>query len=645
MQISSINEELSEQLRLLKIEKEEDFERFRNEVKRLSLKEKREKGLTWHPTIVKKEGYTFGERAFVILERTTQINEPHRFRSGTPVELYSMAMDKFDDKKERRLSGVIQFLKRNQMKVVLNSKDIPNWVHYGQLGVDLLFDERTYVEMEKALKRVIKAKGDRLAELKELFYKKFNPRFNELPTIHHDYLNDAQKNAVQHIVASNDIAIVHGPPGTGKTTTIVHAIKVLCESEKNVLVCAPSNAAVDLLAERLSQKGLSVVRVGNISRVDESLINLTLDAQLASHPDNKHIKKVKLQAAEARKKAGKWKRNFKGQQREERRDNYREAKELQEWARQLEDKLLNQILYGAHVIACTLVNAVHPVLKDLKFRTVVIDEAAQALQPATWIPISRASRVVLAGDPFQLPPTVKSLEAKRQGFGITLLEKCVERFPDVNFLNVQYRMNELIMDFSNAQFYDNQLVAADEVAAWQLPVGDIQPIVFIDTAGAGFEEEVNEETLSKFNSGEYFILREHFLQLAKRLEEQEEETPSIGIIAPYRAQILHIKNEFLEDKECAPFQDFITINTIDGFQGQERDMIYITLVRSNEKSEIGFLNDYRRMNVAMTRARKQLVIIGDSSTIGNDKFYGDFIEYVEKIGGYRSAWEFMSRAG
>ena len=272
----------------------------------------------------------------------------------------------------------------------------------------------------------------------------------------------------------------------------------------------------------------------------------------------------------------------------------------------------------------------------------IIDEAAQALTPATWIPISRASRVILAGDPFQLPPTVKSIEAKKRGLGITLLEKCVEQFSEVSFLNVQYRMNAKIMHFSNAQFYDNQLIAAEEVKDWELPKGDVQPVVFIDTAGAGFDEELNEETLSKFNSGEYFILREHFLQFVDGLAEHELEMPSIGIITPYRAQINHIKDEFLADEKCAPYEEFVTINTIDGFQGQERDVIYISLVRSNEKSEIGFLSDYRRMNVAMTRARKQLIVIGDSSTIGNDSFYSNFIKYVEDLGGYRSAWEFMS---
>jgi len=384
------------------------------------------------------------------------------------------------------------------------------------------------------------------------------------------------------------------------------------------------------------------VRIGNISRVEESIISLTLDARLSAHPESKNIKKVRIEASRARAEARKFKRRFGHEEREARKDSYKEARDLEDWAKQLEERMLSDILNGAQVVACTLVNTNHRVLEQLKFRTVVIDEAAQALEPATWIPISRASKVVLAGDPFQLPPTVKSMEAKREGFGITLLEKCVKQFEKVNFLNVQYRMNEMIMEFSNHQFYDKKLEAAEEVKDWKLKVGGDLPVSFVDTAGCGFGEEINPKTESKFNSGEYFILREYFLQFIKTLEEHEEPMPSVAIIAPYKAQAVYLKEEFLGDEQLAPFEEFVSINTIDAFQGQERDVVFITLVRSNEKSEIGFLSDYRRMNVAMTRAKKKLVVIGDSATIGNDKFYGDFIEYAEKVGGYRSAWEFMS---
>lgn len=642
MNHTKINQQIQKLKEVLLIEKKQDFEQFRQEVAQLSLSEKREKGLTWQPLDVKKEGYTFGERAFVIVERTTQLNEPHRFKSGTPVEFYSLATDKFSKSDHQKQSGVIQFMERNRMKIVLNTDDLPDWLGNGQLGVDLLFDERTYREMEKVLNLLLETNQGRLGELKGIFHNELEPSFRELPSVHNPYLNDSQIQAVQHILAANDVAVVHGPPGTGKTTTLVHAIKLLCETEKHLLVTAPSNAAVDLLAERLSEKGLNVVRIGNISRVEEKLISLTMESRLAAHPESKNIKKVKIQAAKLRRDARRFRRKFGAKERGERKDAYREARELNDWAKLLEDRVIAEILLSADVIASTLVNAVHPVLEKMKFGTVVIDEAAQALEPASWIPISRARKVVLAGDPFQLPPTVKSNEARQKGFGITLLEKFVQQFSEVSFLNTQYRMNQLIMNFSNTQFYDNQLIAAKVVIDWKLAITENNPILFIDTAGCGFNEEKNQETLSRFNKGEFFILREHFLKLIEDLKTKQLEPPSIGIISPYRAQIQHIEDEFKEEEQLEKYLPFVDINTIDAFQGQERDLIFISLVRSNEKAEIGFLSDYRRMNVAMTRARKQLIVIGDSATIGGDRFYGDFLEYVEQKGQYVSAWEYMS---
>ncbi len=642
MQEESIDQQLHKLQQLLKLEKQEDFERYRKDVLTLSLAEKRKKGLTWHPLTINKQGYTVGDRAFVIVERNKDTDSSHRFKSGAPVELYSLADDKFSKTTQRSQSGVIHFVDKRKMKIILNSKDFPDWLTNGQLGVDLLFDERTYLEMEKVLKLLLKTKTGRLSELKSIFFGNLPPRWSTPPEVHHAYLNEAQVKAVANVLATEDLSVVHGPPGTGKTTTLVHAIKLICEKEKNVLVTAPSNAAVDLLVDRLSEKGLNVVRIGNISRVDEELISLTLEGRLSSHPESKNIKKVRIQAAKARREAKKYKRNFGNKEREQRRDAYQEARELEDWARMLEDRIISEILSNADVIACTLVNATHSRLKDINFRTVVIDEAAQALQPASLIPISKAYRVVLAGDPLQLPPTVKSIEAQKGGFGISLLEKSIRYMKDVNFLDVQYRMNDMIMQFSNKQFYNNQLKADVTVAEHSLGIPDYCPVQFIDTAGCGFAEAINPETGSRHNEGEFFILREHFLQLVDSLAEQDSELSSIALISPYRAQVMHIKESLEQDEKLMAYAKHVDINTIDAFQGQERDVIYISLVRSNEKSEIGFLSDYRRMNVAMTRARKQLVIIGDSATIGNDKFYGEFISYTEEVGGYRSAWEFMS---
>ncbi len=638
---SIIDNRITELQRLLKIEKDKDFEQYRQNVLELSLTEKRKKGVTWHPLEILKQGYTFGDRAFITVKRSTALNEPHRFRGGAPVTFYSLAEDKFSKSDKRSKNGVIHFVERNKMKIILNAKDLPDWIMNGQLGVDLLFDERTYREMENVLDVLHKTKTGRISELKSILLGGDQPRFGSLPVVHQPYLNEAQIMAVQKVLAAEDVSIIHGPPGTGKTTTIVHAIKLLCETEKTVLVTAPSNAAVDLLAGRLSSKGLNVVRIGNISRVDESLISLTLDGRLSDHPESKNIKKVKIEAAKMRREAKRFKRKFGAKEREDRNEAYQEAKDLEAWAKALEDRIISEILHSANVIACTLVNASHSMLEQIKFRTVVIDEAAQALHPASWIPIIRAHRVVLAGDPFQLSPTVKSNQAKREGFGVTLLEEAVERFESVSFLDTQYRMNEKIMQFSNKQFYDNKLIASETVANWELELPFASPIEYIDTAGCGFMEEINPKTESKFNAGEYFIIREHFLQFTGQLAEKNMELPSIAIISPYRAQCIYIKDEMEKDEKCADFVPLISIDTIDSFQGQERDVIYISLVRSNEKSEIGFLSDYRRMNVAMTRAKKQLIVIGDSATIGNDKFYGAFMDYVDKVGGYRSAWEFM----
>ncbi len=616
-------------------EKKADFEAYKKLIADLPLAERKEQGFTWHPLNVVKFGYTIGERSFVIVEKTSETDAPRQFRSGKTVRLFTLAPGAY---KPERI-GVINYIKDKKMKIVLNAKDIPDWLSQGSLGVDIQFDERTYLEMEKAIKIVSKASRDRLAELRNILLQKVGARFLNGHPITIPTLNDSQNKAVNQVLAAQDVAIIHGPPGTGKTTTIIQAIKQLVKTENTVLVCAPSNAAVDLLTERAAREGLSVVRLGNISRVDEDIIKHTLEAQLGTHPDSKNIKKVKIQAADARKKAGKFKRKFGGKERTERRDLYNEARELTAWANQLEDRVIDQILDGAQVITCTLVGATQRVLSKRKFRTVLIDEAAQALEPACWIPIIKASKVVFAGDPFQLPPTVKSTTSKKEGLNITLIEKCLQFLPQISFLNVQYRMHEVIMGFSNQQFYSNELIAHESVKTHQLALPEGQPVTFIDTAGCGFEEKVNPEFKSRYNPDEFQMLCEHLYLLINTYQEAEMDLPSIGIISPYREQVIYMKTQIAADERLATLP--LTINTIDAFQGQERDVIYISLVRSNGKGEIGFLKDYRRMNVAMTRARKKLVVLGDSATIGMDKFYGNFLDYCDQAGEYKTAWEYM----
>ncbi|MCC6459110.1 MAG: AAA family ATPase [Saprospiraceae bacterium] len=662
-------------LELLHQEREEDLQQFLRSVRERPLGERVEQGYTWYPLNVLQTGFALGEKAFVIVERTSRLHEPHQLRAGQSVSLFTQAPHVDSPEKQ----GVINFVERNKMKIILNARDVPDWLGQGQLGVDMLFDDRSYQEMVRALEKVMAAKGDRLAELRDL----------STPTHHHKKptapatatapatgLNPSQQAAVRSILENRDFAIIHGPPGTGKTTTVVSAIQGLVETENTVLVTAPSNTAADLLTERLAAKGLNVVRVGNISRVDDAVLAHTLDAILANHPESKNIKKVKIQAAEYRRQARRFKRSFGAEDRREREHLKTQARELELWANTLEDRLVDEILSNAQAITCTLVGASHPVLRKLKFHTCVIDEAAQALEPACWIPILKCSRVVLAGDPFQLPPTVKSLEAARNGLSTTLIERCLEAMPaQVSLLTVQYRMHQAIMDFSNQYFYGGALEAHASVADRRLeqpyegnwpadaPAPE-RPVVFIDTAGCGFEERMatgqSARSLSRYNPEEALLLREHLLQLLQRLRGDTQEPagqplPSIGILSPYREQVNYLEQLFREDAEFGPLMKplsgpgrhpegaahLLSINTIDGFQGQERDVIYLSLVRSNAKHEIGFLQDYRRMNVAMTRARMLLVVIGDSETIGNNKFYQAFLDYCAAEGAYRTGWEFM----
>lgn len=635
---AAITAELQELQQLLALEKAADLEYHRKKIQSLPLDKRVKEGYSWYGGVtVAKSGYTIGNRAFVIIERPLP-HPPDQFRPGKTVSLFTKQPSVH--KPER--SGIIQFTDRGRMKIVLNSSDLPEWLGMGLIGVDLLFDDRTYREMEKALKQVIEARGNRLAELRDVLLGRQAAQYREVNEfLRSDQLNESQNEALRDVIGSYELTVIHGPPGTGKTTTLVQVVKQLLQAEPTVLVTAPSNTAVDLLTERLFAQGLNVLRIGNISRVDEEVLRQTLDYQIANHPDSKQIKKLKIEAAELRRKAKQFKRKFGAEQRQSRGQMFKEAGEITNWASQLEQRLLDNLLDGAQVITCTLVGAASNILGKRHFRTVVIDEAAQALEPATWIPILRAGRVVLTGDPFQLPPTIKSHEARRRGLEITLIEKALQRQAHTSLLRTQYRMHESIMNFSNQQFYDGELEAAPGVGDKTLHRDSETPVVFIDTAGTDFQEQVQPAYQSRYNEGEFQILCEHLYTLLEHCYTHEIlPLPSIALISPYREQVVMMKKAVKEDDRLQNIP--ITVNTIDGFQGQERDVVYISLVRSNGKTEIGFLKDYRRMNVAMTRARHKLVIVGDSATIGNDKFYSSFLEYCEKHGTYRTAWEFMA---
>jgi len=449
--------------------------------------------------------------------------------------------------------------------------------------------------------------------------------------------------AMQHVLACQDVGIIHGPPGTGKTTTLVEAIKQTVKVEKQVLVCTPSNAAIDLLVDKLSTQGLSVVRIGHPARVTEQTLSKTLDAQIANHPNYKELRMMRKKMEQLRNMASKFKRNFGYKEKEERRLLRQEANLLKADADVLEFYIINDILQKTEVITCTLVGASHPTLRGKRYKTVFIDEAAQALEPACWIPIIRSERVIFAGDHFQLPPTIKSREAALAGLAETLFEKSIKTHPSAaKMLMMQYRMHEDIMRFPSAYFYKNQLIAHESVKKHQ--IHDESPIEFIDTAGCGYFEEQDTETLSRYNKEEAILLIRVIESLIERIGISLwlNESDTIGIITPYSAQVELLLKLADQSSLLHEISSLITINTVDAFQGQERDIIALSLVRSNEKAEVGFLSDIRRTNVAITRARKKLIVLADSSTLGTHPFYHEWIDSVQKIYYYKSAFEILS---
>ena len=617
------------------MEKDEDFRQYTQFIKSNSIQQRKLKGMSWYPIEIKETGYGLGDYPFIIAERTNMRDVPHQFNGGKTVGVFT----NHPEYPGEEVNGVVHFAEQNKIKIILYANELPDWLDLGKIGINLLFDENAYKEMDIALKKAVNAEKGRLAELRDILYGEKEARFDAIDTrITNDRLNSSQLDAVRKIVAAKDIAVIHGPPGTGKTTTLVAALKELIKEKKPVLLCAPSNTAADLLTEKIAVQGMKVVRIGNLSRIDESILEHTPEGILAKHPEMKRVKTIKKQVDEYRRMASKYKRKFGKDEREQRNLLLKEAKTLAREAIDIETSLVDAIIDGADAITCTLMGSMNKFIINKEFHTVIIDEAAQALEPSTWIPITKVQKVILSGDPFQLPPTVKSYEAQKAGLNITLIEKCIQRLPEVSLLTTQYRMHEDIMGFSNQYFYKGNLIAHNTVKTHFLEgvENGFLPVEFIDTAGCSFDEKVNPETKSTFNPEEFKIIYKHLEFLAQN----KESNFSVGIISPYREQVVYI------EEQCkgllGEFSHLqIDINTIDSFQGQERDVIYISLVRSNDKGEIGFLSDYRRMNVAMTRARKKLIMIGDSGTLGSHSFYNQLLEYVERNGSYRTAWEFQ----
>jgi ATP-dependent RNA/DNA helicase IGHMBP2 len=628
-----------DQLSLLQLERDEDLNAYLKQTQSASVAERRAAGLAWYPIAIRGSEMTRGDYLSVEIERTTHLDMAHQMRFGMPVVIFSN-----HDPKTDRLEGIITYQGGNRLKITLRTDELPDWSRDGKLGVDLLFDNHSYDQMQDAIKMAAtamdKQENDQIIKV---LLGKTAPGFNtQIHPYQNERLNELQLHAVRKILAAKDLAIVHGPPGTGKTTTLVQAIKALQQQDKQqILVVAPSNTAVDLLTEKLAAEGLNVLRIGNPARVSEQSMALTLDGKLAGHAEMKQVKALKKQASEYKNMAHKYKRNFGKAEKEQRKALFDEAHKIMREVGKIEEYLTEDLLTKANVITATLVGANHHTLKGRRFYAVVIDESGQALEPASWIPILKAEKVIFAGDHFQLSPTIKSNEAARGGFNTTLLEKCVSLHPEsVVLLEEQYRMNENIMGYSSRVFYGDRLMAHSSVRQHLLFPEDLA-LEFIDTAGCSFEEKM--EGTSATNPDEAVFLLKHLSSLVEQLSQRytPEHFPSIGIISPYKQQLTTLRELILDYPMLGPYLSRISINTIDSFQGQERDIVYLSMTRSNPEGAIGFLSDTRRMNVAMTRARKKLVIIGDSATLSRLPFYADLIGYAEEKSAYKSAWEFI----
>ncbi|MCW3104743.1 MAG: DNA-binding protein [Bacteroidetes bacterium] len=629
---------------LLKIERDEDLAQYKSFFLRNNINYRKENGVTWYPIIISNVEIGLGEYLVIDIERTTNHNEPHRFSGGKIASLFS---NNHQDAKP--INGTIKVLNQNKLRLSLNLDELPDWCDDGKLGINLLFDETSYREMDIALEKVMNAHNNRLSHLRDVVTGRRLPEFEKIKEpVHITGLNQSQNTAVQKILSAKDIAIIHGPPGTGKTTTLVQAIRQTLKTEKQVLVCSSSNTAVDLLTEKLHREGINVLRLGNPARISEDVLSNTLDAKIAAHESYKDLKSYRKTAEEYFRMAGKYKRTFGREEREQRQLYYQEARKILQDARVLEDFIQSEQFDKAQVIACTPVVSAGRMMRDRFFSTVFIDEAAQALEPMCWIPLTRSGRVVFAGDHFQLPPTVKSKKAEDLGLKKTLFEHCMQLEQVPVMLNTQYRMNELIMNFSNAEFYGGELKADASVKDTVLSFDEQEhllhtPFDFVDTAGCGYTEITNPESLSIANPEEANLLIDHLKRMLQQYEQSGRpgQPISIGIISPYKEQVQYLIQKIEGDEALKDHPSRISVKTVDGFQGQERDVIYISMVRSNEAMEIGFLSDTRRMNVALTRAKKKLVVIGDSATFGSHPFYKDLLDYVDSIGAHKSAWEFI----
>lgn len=651
-QISPI-QALLQQRTLLQLEYYTEKEAFRKLTEQMGMQRKVKRGDAWFPLQVGKSFYNSLNQTAIEVFRTSDQDIEHNFEFGRPVMFFRS--ERSEELKYFSFTGTVSYVDGDRMVVTV--PDSAPLLELQQstdpIGVQLSFDETSYKLMFEALDRVMKAKNNRLAYLRDLFYSHQKAGRFSFEPMKFPWLNPTQERAVNEVLWAKDVAIVHGPPGTGKTTTLVEAINETLMRESQVLVCAQSNMAVDWISEKLVDRGINVLRIGNPTRVNDKMLGFTYERRFESHPDYPQLWAIRKVIRELRKNRKKGSENY-----------HQKMDRLKSRAAEIELRINAELFGEARVIACTLVGSAHHLLEGMKFGTLFIDEAAQALEAACWIPMRRASRVILAGDHCQLPPTVKSIAALRAGLGKTLMERIAENKPEVvTLLKIQYRMNDEIMRFSSDWFYGGKVESAPQIKYRSVLDYD-HPITWIDTSNEenqitiegedapedsastsssvsaanqnsdlNFKEQFVGESFGRINKAEaeltLLTLAEYFTKIGK--QRVLEERIDVGIISPYRAQVQYLKKLIKKYEFFKPYRRLISVNTVDGFQGQERDVILISLVRSNDEGQIGFLKDLRRMNVAMTRARMKLIILGNKDTMTKHPFYKKLWEYVEAI--------------
>lgn len=614
---------LQHQYELLQIEYEYEKEQFKQQTELMGIGRKIKRGMCWYPLNLGRNYYNALNQLVIEVERREDKDIEHQFEYGRPVCFFTQ--DVSGKLNYLNFVATVNYVDEDRMVVILPSVDALLTLQSKEVvGVQLYFDETSYRLMFEALKQVIGAKNNRLAELRDIFHGTQPASTFSFHPLRFPWLNATQEEAVNKVLHAKDVAIVHGPPGTGKTTTLVEAVYETLHRENQVLVCAQSNMAVDWISEKLVDRGVSVLRIGNPSRVNDKMLSFTYERRFESHPDYPLLWSIRKAIREL------YARSRKGAEREAVRQKINSLKDR---ATELEIRINESLFSEARVIACTLVGSANRLLTGQKFGTLFIDEAAQALEAACWIPIRKADRVILAGDHCQLPPTVKAPEALRAGLGHTLMQTIVKNKPDtVSLLKLQYRMNDEIMRFSSEWFYGGMLQSAPEVKYRSILDFDT-PIEWINTEGLDCNEEFIGENYGRINKSEAELSIEQLKGYITKIGRERflDERIDVGMISPYKAQVQYLRRLVRNDAFFKPYRQAITINTVDGFQGQERDVILISLVRANEEGQIGFLNDLRRMNVAITRARMKLIILGDASTLTRHAFYKKLYTYIESL--------------